>query len=107
MLVVWSVCDWIKQTSAESSFSSACPAISQDCNCEHFPLSSTLRCDVKAHATLSFAQGLLWDTSLLDPEEGIRFRGYSIPELQVCKPGLAGRNMIEALLCRPDALLDF
>eukprot|EP00210_Caulerpa_lentillifera_P000244 g237.t1 len=26
--------------------------------------------------------GLLWETSLLDPEEGIRFRGYSIPELQ-------------------------
>lgn len=28
-------------------------------------------------------QGLLWETSLLDAEEGIRFRGYSIPELQV------------------------
>ena len=28
-------------------------------------------------------QGMLWDTSLLDPEEGIRFRGFSIPELQV------------------------
>lgn len=28
-------------------------------------------------------QGLLWETSLLDPEEGIRFRGYTIPELQV------------------------
>lgn len=26
---------------------------------------------------------MLWETSLLDPEEGIRFRGYSIPELQV------------------------
>ncbi|EFN53804.1 hypothetical protein CHLNCDRAFT_36371 [Chlorella variabilis] len=25
---------------------------------------------------------MLWETSLLDPEEGIRFRGYSIPELQ-------------------------
>lgn len=24
---------------------------------------------------------MLWETSLLDPEEGIRFRGYSIPEL--------------------------
>jgi hypothetical protein len=29
-------------------------------------------------------QGMLWETSLLDAEEGIRFRGYSIPELQVC-----------------------
>lgn len=28
-------------------------------------------------------QGMLWETSLLDPDEGIRFRGYSIPELQV------------------------
>jgi citrate synthase len=27
-------------------------------------------------------QGLLWETSLLDADEGIRFRGYSIPELQ-------------------------
>ncbi len=35
---------------------------------------------------------MLWETSLLDPEEGIRFRGFSIPELQVklvvpCTPG--------------------
>lgn len=28
-------------------------------------------------------QGLLWETSLLDAEEGIKFRGYSIPECQV------------------------
>ena len=34
-------------------------------------------------STLSALQGLLWETSLLDPEEGIRFRGHSIPELQV------------------------
>ncbi|CAI7992294.1 Citrate synthase, mitochondrial [Geodia barretti] len=27
-------------------------------------------------------RGLVTETSLLDPEEGIRFRGYSIPELQ-------------------------
>lgn len=27
--------------------------------------------------------GLLYETSLLDADEGIRFRGYSIPELQV------------------------
>lgn len=30
------------------------------------------------------SQGILWETSLLDAEEGIRFRGLSIPELQVC-----------------------
>ena len=28
--------------------------------------------------------GLLYETSLLDADEGIRFRGYTIPELQVC-----------------------
>ena len=27
-------------------------------------------------------KAMLWETSLLDPVEGIRFRGYSIPELQ-------------------------
>lgn len=27
-------------------------------------------------------RGLVTETSLLDPEEGIRFRGYSIPECQ-------------------------
>ena len=26
--------------------------------------------------------GMLYETSLLDPDEGIRFRGFSIPELQ-------------------------
>jgi citrate synthase len=26
--------------------------------------------------------GLVTETSLLDPQEGIRFRGYSIPEIQ-------------------------
>jgi len=30
-------------------------------------------------------KGMLWETSLLDPEEGIRFRGYTIPE---CKKKL-------------------
>ena len=27
-------------------------------------------------------KSMLWETSLLDPVEGIRFRGYTIPELQ-------------------------
>ncbi|KAF2293667.1 hypothetical protein GH714_003958 [Hevea brasiliensis] len=31
--------------------------------------------------------GLLWETSLLDPDEGIRFRGLSIPECQKLLPG--------------------
>ncbi|XAR63387.1 citrate synthase [Bertholletia excelsa] len=44
--------------------------------------------------------GLLWETSLLDPEEGIRFRGLSIPECQKllpsAKPG--GEPLPEGLL---------
>nr|CAD7587126.1 unnamed protein product [Timema genevievae] len=31
-------------------------------------------------------KGLVWETSVLDPDEGIRFRGYSIPECQKLLP---------------------
>lgn len=34
--------------------------------------------------------GLLWETSLLDPDEGIRFRGLSIPECQKVLPTASG-----------------
>jgi citrate synthase len=34
--------------------------------------------------------GLITETSLLDPEEGIRFRGYSIPELRKQLPKIKG-----------------
>ena len=34
--------------------------------------------------------GLIYETSKLDPEEGIRFRGYSIPELQEKLPRYPG-----------------
>ena len=34
--------------------------------------------------------GLVTETSLLDAQEGIRFRGYSIPELQVSLPKAPG-----------------
>ena len=33
---------------------------------------------------------MLWDTSSLDPEEGIRFRGYSIPQLRELLPKIEG-----------------
>lgn len=33
---------------------------------------------------------MLWETSLLDPEEGIRFRGFSIPELREKLPKAPG-----------------
>src|SRR5438128_11821658 len=36
--------------------------------------------------------GLVSETSLLDPQEGIRFRGYTIPELQQKLPKAEGGN---------------
>ena len=35
-------------------------------------------------------RGLVTETSLLDPEEGIRFRGYSLPECQELLPKAEG-----------------
>ena len=45
-------------------------------------------------------QSMLWETSLLDPEEGIRFRGYSIPDIQAQLPGAqpGGEPIPEGLL---------
>ncbi|KAM6580553.1 hypothetical protein CsatA_004327 [Cannabis sativa] len=44
--------------------------------------------------------GLLWETSLLDPDEGIRFRGLSIPECQKVLPAAKpdGEPLPEGLL---------
>jgi citrate synthase len=44
--------------------------------------------------------GLLWETSLLDPDEGIRFRGLSIPECQKVLPAAVegGEPIPEGLL---------
>lgn len=44
--------------------------------------------------------GLLWETSLLDPDEGIRFRGLSIPECQRLLPAAKpdGEPLPEGLL---------
>ena len=35
-------------------------------------------------------KGLVTETSVLDPEEGIRFRGYTIPECQDLLPKAPG-----------------
>merc|ERR1719348_2500194 len=35
-------------------------------------------------------KGMVWETSVLDPEEGIRFRGLSIPECQDQLPKAVG-----------------
>jgi citrate synthase len=37
-------------------------------------------------------KGLVTETSVLDPDEGIRFRGYSIPECQKLLPKAPGGN---------------
>nr|XP_010913893.1 citrate synthase, mitochondrial isoform X2 [Elaeis guineensis] len=44
--------------------------------------------------------GLLWETSLLDPDEGIRFRGLPIPECQKLLPAASpgGEPLPEGLL---------
>lgn len=42
--------------------------------------------------------GMVTETSKLDPEEGIRFRGYSIPELRALLPrGSGGENLPEGI----------
>ena len=45
-------------------------------------------------------QGLLWETSLLDADEGIHFRGYSIPEIQKKLPAAipGGEPLPEGLM---------
>merc|ERR1719240_2030266 len=47
-------------------------------------------------------KSMLWDTSILDPLEGIRFRGYTIPELQEKLPSWTGKPGAEPT---PEALL--
>eukprot|EP00316_Scyphosphaera_apsteinii_P008146 CAMPEP_0119299136 /NCGR_PEP_ID=MMETSP1333-20130426/1249_1 /TAXON_ID=418940 /ORGANISM="Scyphosphaera apsteinii, Strain RCC1455" /LENGTH=467 /DNA_ID=CAMNT_0007300463 /DNA_START=28 /DNA_END=1431 /DNA_ORIENTATION=- len=42
-------------------------------------------------------KAMLWETSLLDPIEGIRFRGYTIPELQEKLPTLTMKKGEEPL----------
>ena len=63
-------------------------------------LHALLLCAAPTYACMLMWQGLLWETSLLDPEEGIRFRGYSIPELQQKLPGAkpGGEPLPEGLL---------
>jgi len=44
--------------------------------------------------------GMLWETSLLNPEDGIRFRGYTIPECQAALPSAipGGEPLPEGML---------
>ena len=44
----------------------------------------------QAYTGMRSVKSMIWETSLLDAEEGIRFRGYSIPELQKILPTAKG-----------------
>ena len=44
----------------------------------------------QAYGGMRSVSCMIYETSLLDPEEGIRFRGYSIPELQELLPKAPG-----------------
>lgn len=46
----------------------------------------------QAYGGMRGIKGLVTETSVLDPEEGIRFRGYSIPECQKLLPKAKGGN---------------
>ena len=54
--------------------------------------SSTRSPSTSSSAAPARIKSMLWETSLLDPVEGIRFRGYSIPELQEKLPGFTGKD---------------
>ncbi|KAJ3214477.1 citrate (Si)-synthase, partial [Clydaea vesicula] len=45
-----------------------------------------------AYGGMRGIKGLIWDPSVLDAEEGIRFRGYTIPECQKLLPKAEGGN---------------
>ncbi|XP_023930929.1 citrate synthase, mitochondrial [Lingula anatina] len=44
----------------------------------------------QAYGGMRGIKGMVYETSVLDPEEGIRFRGYSIPECQELLPKIPG-----------------
>jgi citrate synthase len=69
-----------------------------------FPVRDELKAVTKVHGDMKIAdvkvsqlvggmrsiKSMLWETSLLDAEEGIRFRGYSIPQLVELLPRVEG-----------------
>jgi citrate synthase len=51
----------------------------------------------QAYGGMRGVKCMVTETSALDPEEGIRFRGYSIPELQRLLPAVEGQPLPEGL----------
>jgi hypothetical protein len=50
-------------------------------------------------------QSMIWETSLLDAQEGIRFRGHSIPDLQKSLPKAKGGHEPVSTRCSPSRSL--
>jgi citrate synthase len=46
----------------------------------------------QAYGGMRSVKCMVWETSALDPQEGIRFRGFTIPELQQKLPKAPGGN---------------
>src|SRR3954465_11829878 len=76
------------------------------------PLAAEIKDIIKNHGDLKLGEitvaqvyhgmkgmiGMVTETSKLDPEEGIRFRGFSIPELREKLPrGSGGENLPEGI----------
>lgn len=61
----------------------------------------------QAYGGMRSVQSMIWETSLLDAQEGIRFRGYSIPELQKALPKAVanGEPVREKFKSRPTQTL--
>jgi citrate synthase len=62
-----------------------------------------LHCPAAAHQVIGGSRGIktmVWETSNLDSEEGIRFRGHTIPDCQKKLPGYqkGGEPTPEALI---------
>ena len=50
----------------------------------------------QAYGGMRDIKSMIWETSLLDAQEGIRFRGFTIPELQERLPTGRGKEPLRA-----------
>jgi citrate synthase len=59
----------------------------------------------QAYGGMRSVQSMIWETSLLDAQEGIRFRGHSIPDLQKSLPKAKGGHEPVSTRCSPSRSL--
>ena len=72
-------------TDLKTTLAAAIPAMRERMHKIKASHGDKIMCEVTVNMALGGMRGLksmLWETSLLDSENGIRFRGYTIPELQ-------------------------